>query len=179
MLFGTPVAETILASVHVRAHQQAGHMDASDLIKALQNTLRGGGRPHMGLGHLALKHARLEDVQLRFRHRSRGPKRKPIAEVAHVVHAICAADERIDHGIDLKQLAPVPARARQARLNAEHEADMAEPDLGDEALEAGTAFDRSARASLSRLFLPHARVGSASELWVGPKIHMGGPGPGC
>jgi len=48
MLFGTRVAETILASVHVRAHQQAGHMDASDLIKALQNTLRGGGRPHMG-----------------------------------------------------------------------------------------------------------------------------------
>jgi hypothetical protein len=47
VLFGTLVAETILASVHVRAHQQAGHMDASDLIKALQNILRGGGRPHM------------------------------------------------------------------------------------------------------------------------------------
>src|SRR6266849_10376076 len=47
VLFGTLVAETILASVHVRAHKQAGHMDASDLIKALQNTLRGGGRPHM------------------------------------------------------------------------------------------------------------------------------------
>jgi alanyl-tRNA synthetase len=54
MLFGTRVAETILASVHVRAHQQAGHMDASDLIKALQNTLRGGGRPHMGQGHVSL-----------------------------------------------------------------------------------------------------------------------------
>ena len=50
MLFGTRVAETILASAHVRAHQQAEHMDASDLIKALQNTLRGGGRPHMELG---------------------------------------------------------------------------------------------------------------------------------
>src|SRR4051812_1862893 len=50
LLFGTRVAETILASVHVRAHPQAGHMDASNLIKALQNTLRGGGRPHMGLG---------------------------------------------------------------------------------------------------------------------------------
>jgi len=50
MLFGTSVAETILASVHVRAHQQAEHMGASDLIKALQNTLRGGGRPHMELG---------------------------------------------------------------------------------------------------------------------------------
>ena len=47
MLFGTPVAETILASVHVRAHQQAEHMGASDLIKALQTALRGGVRPHM------------------------------------------------------------------------------------------------------------------------------------
>ncbi len=27
--------------------KQAGHMDASDLIKALQNTLQAGGRPHM------------------------------------------------------------------------------------------------------------------------------------
>ena len=34
-VFGTRVAETILASVHVRARQQAGHMDASDLIKTL------------------------------------------------------------------------------------------------------------------------------------------------
>ena len=48
-LFGTLVAETILASVHVRAHKEAGHMDASDLIKALQNILRGEGRPHMGI----------------------------------------------------------------------------------------------------------------------------------
>jgi hypothetical protein len=50
LLFGTLVAETILASAHVRVHRQAGHMDASDLIKTLQNTLRGGGRSHMGLG---------------------------------------------------------------------------------------------------------------------------------
>ena len=47
LLYGTLVAETILASVHMRAHQQAGHMDASDLIKALQMTLQGGARPHM------------------------------------------------------------------------------------------------------------------------------------
>src|SRR5215208_6814151 len=49
-LFGTLVAETILASVHVRARKQAEHMGASDLIKALQNILRGGGRPHMANG---------------------------------------------------------------------------------------------------------------------------------
>jgi hypothetical protein len=29
---------------------KAGHMDASDLIKALHDALRGGGRPHMELG---------------------------------------------------------------------------------------------------------------------------------
>jgi hypothetical protein len=43
MLFGTLAAETILASVHVRAHQQAGHMDASDLIKTLPKHLAGRG----------------------------------------------------------------------------------------------------------------------------------------
>jgi hypothetical protein len=42
-LFGTRVAETILASVHVRAHQQAGHMGASDLIKSLHKNLAGRG----------------------------------------------------------------------------------------------------------------------------------------
>jgi len=33
LMFGTASQETILASVHVRARRQAGHMDASDLIK--------------------------------------------------------------------------------------------------------------------------------------------------
>jgi hypothetical protein len=42
VLFGTLVAETILASVHVRARKQAGHMDASDLIKALQTPCEEG-----------------------------------------------------------------------------------------------------------------------------------------
>ena len=48
-LFGTLVAETILASVHVRAHQQAGHMDASDLIKILQKHLARRGPSTYGL----------------------------------------------------------------------------------------------------------------------------------
>jgi hypothetical protein len=41
-LFGTLVAETILASVPERAYKQAGHMDASDLIKALQTPCEEG-----------------------------------------------------------------------------------------------------------------------------------------
>ena len=88
-------------------------------------------------------------MQLRFRHRPLEPKQKPVVEIARVVHAVGVADEGVEHGTDLEQLVPVSARARQARhLHAEYEADMAEPDLGDEALEAGTAFNGRARASL-------------------------------
>src|SRR5271166_5925179 len=73
-LFGTLVAETILASVHVRAHQQAGHMDASDLIKILQKHLARRGPSTYGLGtpnvgtesswrpQLAIAHAKIRYV---------------------------------------------------------------------------------------------------------------------
>ncbi len=67
MLFGTLVAETILASVHVRAHRQAGHMDASDLIKTLQKSLQGGGRPHMGLGLKDDVHSILHAMRTRYK----------------------------------------------------------------------------------------------------------------
>jgi hypothetical protein len=43
VLFGTRVAETILASGPARPHQQAGHMDASDPIRPLKKILWHGG----------------------------------------------------------------------------------------------------------------------------------------
>jgi hypothetical protein len=42
-------------------------MDASDLIKTLPNTLRGGGRPHMGLG-LYEPHAWIHRLDCRQQH---------------------------------------------------------------------------------------------------------------
>jgi len=39
-------------------------MDASDLIKTLQNTLRGGGRPHMGEGQEGVVQRRMGYVRL-------------------------------------------------------------------------------------------------------------------
>jgi hypothetical protein len=65
VLFGTLVAETILASVHVRAHKQAGHMDASDLIKALQSPYEEGAVHiwkigSLWVGDLELGHHALE-----------------------------------------------------------------------------------------------------------------------
>jgi hypothetical protein len=55
---GTRVAETILASVRMRAHQQAGHMDASDLIKSLQRQPCEEGAVHIW-GPDADRHAKL------------------------------------------------------------------------------------------------------------------------
>ncbi|WP_210263676.1 hypothetical protein, partial [Rhizobium sp. SEMIA 4085] len=47
-VFGAHVAETILASVHVRAQQQAGRMDASDAVKIISKiSCEQGGRPRM------------------------------------------------------------------------------------------------------------------------------------
>jgi hypothetical protein len=45
--FGALVAETILASVQSVSAQTGGHMDASDLIKALQNHLARRGTVHI------------------------------------------------------------------------------------------------------------------------------------
>jgi hypothetical protein len=55
---GTRVAETILASVHMRARQQAGHMDASDLIKSMQRQSCKEGAVHIW-GPDADRHAKL------------------------------------------------------------------------------------------------------------------------
>ena len=46
-LFGTRVAETILASVHVRTQQKAGHMNASDLIKIIPKSSCEKGAVHI------------------------------------------------------------------------------------------------------------------------------------
>jgi hypothetical protein len=48
-VLGTRTADTILASAHMRARQQAGHMSASDLINILHTALQGGGRSLIAL----------------------------------------------------------------------------------------------------------------------------------
>jgi len=47
ILFGTLVAETILASIHVRAHKQAGHNGRKRSDQSTAKHLARGGRPHM------------------------------------------------------------------------------------------------------------------------------------
>ena len=48
-LFGTFIAEIVLASVHRRAHEQVGHTDLGDLIKTTEKKpCEEGGRPIWG-----------------------------------------------------------------------------------------------------------------------------------
>ena len=53
MLFGTHVAKALVASAHMRAQRQVGHVDAGDLIKALQTTLWEVGCPYVDSGRLS------------------------------------------------------------------------------------------------------------------------------
>ena len=89
------------------------------------------------LGPAALEHARLENVDLRLAHRTLQPEQQAVVVEAGIVDAVGIADQRVEERAHLQQLMPIPARARQARdFAAEHQPDMAKPDLGDEALEA-------------------------------------------
>src|SRR4051794_14116295 len=74
---------------------------------------------------------------------SAGERRTPLPQppppISGVVDAIGVADQRVEQRTHLQELVPVPAGAGQARdLDAEHQAHMAEPHLGHEALEAGS-----------------------------------------
>jgi hypothetical protein len=94
MLFATLVAETILASAHVLAPQQAGQVDASDLIIAQQNSLRGAGRSQMELG-------RLTYVRTSWPLTGLGSYQRPYA-LTVLVHG-AAATERMRSGVSVSQ----------------------------------------------------------------------------
>ena len=57
----------------------------------------------------AFQHARLEDVQLRFRHRPLEPEQQTVVVVGRIIHAVGIRNQRVEQGADLQQLVPVPA----------------------------------------------------------------------
>ena len=100
------------------------------------------------LGHPRLEHPGFENVQFGFGHGRLQAQQEPvIVTAAGIIHRFGIGDERIEQGADLKELVPVPARPCQARhLDSEDEADVAEADLGDQALEPGPTLDGLAGA---------------------------------
>ena len=90
-----------------------------------------------GLGPAPRVHAALEDVQLGLAHGALEAEQQAVVVGRRIEDAVAVGDERVEQGADLEQLVPVAAGAGEpGHLDPEHEADAAEPDLGDRA--AGT-----------------------------------------
>jgi hypothetical protein len=106
------------------------------------------------LAEPALVHPLLEDVQLRLAHRALEPEQQAVVVLRRVVDAVEVRNERPAQRADLQELMPILARAGQARhLHAEHEPDMVQADLRDEALKAQPPLDTGAR--LAQIVVDH------------------------
>jgi len=89
-----------------------------------------------------------DQVQLGPRHRPLQPEQQAIVEVARRVDPVLVGDQRPGEGAEVEQLVPVGRGAGKPRnLKREDHADLAEPDLGDQLLEAEAALARCARAA--------------------------------
>ena len=102
----------------------------------------------LGLVPAPLLEPGAHDVQLGLAHRALEPEQQPVVVERRVVDAVAVGDQRAGEGADLEQLVPVAAGPGEPRhLEPEHQADVAEPDLGHQALEARPALGRGAGAA--------------------------------
>ena len=77
-------------------------------------------------------------MQFRGEQRALDAQQKPVVRVLRAVDAILVGNQRPEHRAELDDAVPVAVQARQARdLGDQHEADFAQADRGDQALEAG------------------------------------------
>jgi hypothetical protein len=78
-----------------------------------------------------------DQVQLRLAHGALQAEHEPIVVVGWVVDAVAVGDERVGQRAQVQQLIPVGVVAGQAAdLDAQDEPHLAQPDVGDQALEA-------------------------------------------
>ena len=103
---------------------------------------------------LALVQAHPDLVQLRLAHDAGQAQKQAVVVGAGVVEALAVADDDAEHRAQLQQLVPVAVVAGQARgVQAQHQAGLAQPDLGDQALE--PAALRGGRPRLAEVVVDH------------------------
>src|SRR5215212_7568204 len=118
----------------------------------------------LGLVPAPLLEPRPHDVELSLAHGALEAQQEAVVVEPRVVHAVVVGDEGSGQGADFEQVVPVPAGAREARdLEAEHQADMAEADLGDQPLEAGPLRRRGAGAAEVVVDDDHSRAGPPEQ----------------
>ena len=116
---------------------------ATDLLVGVEADLAVGLAPHepdrqapaqLASGGLAADSAfqpGAQHVQLRLAHRALQAKHQPVVERPRVIQAIAVADQRVGDGAQVQQPIPVGVVAGQAAdLQAQHQPDVAEGDLG-------------------------------------------------
>jgi hypothetical protein len=95
-----------------------------------------------------LVHPLAEHVQLGLADRPLEAEQQAVVVIARIVQAIGVGQQRVEQGAQLQELVPVLARAGQAaHLDAEHDADVPEAHLGQQALEARAALGGGAAAA--------------------------------
>ena len=90
--------------------------------------------------------AQADLVQLGFAHDPRQAEQQPVVVGARVVEPLAIGEDHAEQRAQFEQLMPIAVVARQPRgIQAEHQAGIAEPDLGDQPLEAMPLGTRRAR----------------------------------
>src|SRR5262245_5696397 len=105
-----------------------------------------------GLVQSAFGHPAAQEVQLGLTHNALQAEEQSVVEVGGVVQAIVVAQQRAEQAAQANQGGPVRIRACQAAcLQAQDDADVIEPEFGQEVLEARTSRGRLPTPPLIRV----------------------------
>src|SRR3954454_14792747 len=98
------------------------------------------GNPQLATGRflaLALMQAQADLVQLGFTHDPRQAEQQPVMVGGRIVKALAVGQDHAEQRAQFEQLMPIAVVARQPRgIEAEHQPGIAQPDLGNQPLEA-------------------------------------------
>ena len=133
-LFGTRVAETILASGQKRPHQQAGHMDASDPIRPSRTlAARGPSTYGFGLARFARAPGMTVATAIEFQITTPVPSGSSLADHRHAAGRKCVASCRDTASIaSITPLSKFPA-LKSISMSAQSPRQPAAPTLGIDA----------------------------------------------
>jgi hypothetical protein len=105
-------------------------------------------RPAPGFVEQARAHARLEDMQLSGKEGALQAQDQAVIGIAGVVNAFVIGDEGAEDRAEFQDPMPVAVEAGEPRdLRDQHEADLAQPDGGDQALKSQARFARGPGAA--------------------------------
>ena len=113
---------------------------AHDRARAIIGKPGRQGDPQLATGRflaLALMQAQADLVQLGFAHDPRQAEQQPVVVGARIIQPLAIGQDHAKQRAQFEQLMPIAVVARQPRgIEAKHQTGIAQPDLGDQPLEA-------------------------------------------